>query len=128
MKYVGKGIKAGVDAARAAKAQIAPDKFDYMFGRVGSNPHNAARSGQNVSQLSRIGVYDDQAGRALLQEHFDGVVGDGSNILRTFSNQNGDFQVRESLLAGPGGFVKFESTWQVSDGGLRMTTAIPMRK
>ena len=34
--------------------------------------------------------------------------------------------VRESLFVGPGGFVKFESTWQVLDDGLRLTTLIPM--
>ena len=38
----------------------------------------------------------------------------------------GSFQARESLFAGPGGFIKFESTWQVLEGGqFRFTTAIP---
>lgn len=55
------------------------------------------------------------------------VVADPSNIVRTFTNQYGTFQIRESLFAGPGGFVKLESTWQVLEGGdFRFTTAIPL--
>lgn len=50
----------------------------------------------------------------------------GSRV-RTFTNQYGTFQLRESLFAGPGGFVKLESTWQVLEGGdFRFTTAIPL--
>ena len=34
--------------------------------------------------------------------------------------------VRESLLAGSGGFLKVESTWQIlSDGSRKLTTTIP---
>ncbi len=121
-------------ATRAAKsaeattktgAHIDPGKFDYLFGNVTSNPHNSARSAQNAAQLSRVGVYDDAVGRSLIQQHLDGVVRDETSILRSFSNEHGGFQIRESLFAGPGGFVKFESAWQVTDSGLRLTTVIP---
>jgi hypothetical protein len=62
----------------------------------------------------------------MLQSHLDAVVGDASNVARTISNEFGSYQVRDSLFSGPGGFLKFESTWQVTDNGLRLTTAIPM--
>jgi hypothetical protein len=84
------------------------------------------RPAQNAQQLARIGVYDNAAGRALILSHLDEVVNDSSNIARTFSNQYGDFQLRDSLFSGPGALLKFESTWQVSSDGLRLTTVIPM--
>ena len=35
-------------------------------------------------------------------------------------------EVLESLLAGPGGFLKVESIWQIlSDGSRKLTTTIP---
>lgn len=36
-----------------------------------------------------------------------------------------DFGARE-FSSGPGGFLKFESTWQVTDDGFRLSTVIPM--
>lgn len=54
------------------------------------------------------------------------VVSGNSNILKTFTNENGTFQIRESLFSGPGGFMKFQSAWQVTDQGLRLTTVIPI--
>jgi filamentous hemagglutinin len=76
--------------------------------------------------LRRIGVHDTAEGRALLQAHFDKVVGDPSNVTRSFTDEFGEFEVRESLFAGPGGFLEFESTWQIlEDGNRRFITAIP---
>lgn len=111
---------------RASGALVDAGKYDYLFGDVASNAHNAARSAQNAQQLARIGIHDNAAGRALLQSHFDDVVASSDNVLRSFSNSYGTFEVRESLFAGPGGFVKLESTWQVTDDGLRLTTVIPI--
>lgn len=54
------------------------------------------------------------------------VVGDASSIARTFSNEFGSYQERDSLFSGPGDLPKFESPWQVTDNGLRLTTVIPM--
>lgn len=48
------------------------------------------------------------------------------NIVQTFANEHGTFQIRESLFSGPGGFLKFESTCQVTGDGCRLTTVIPM--
>jgi filamentous hemagglutinin len=120
---VGRG---GGTPANGGRAQIDPSKYDYLFGNVASNAHNAARSAQNARQLARIGIHDSPAGRSLLQNHFDDLIARTDNIARSYTNGYGTFQVRESLLAGPGGFVKFESTWQVTDSGLRLTTVIPM--
>lgn len=129
------GLHGGIGAAYdenasgyrfAARGVVDPAKFRYLFGEAGGNAHNVARTAQNAGQMARVGVYNTAEGRALLQSHFESVVTNPSNITRSFTNQYGTFQVRESLFAGPGGFVKFESTWQVLEGGgFRFTTAIP---
>ncbi|WP_454198402.1 WXG100-like domain-containing protein [Nocardia sp. Marseille-Q1738] len=107
------------------KAIVDEKKFDYLFGRAAEDEHNSPRSLQNLSQLNRVGVFDNQAGRDLLNRHFDEVVSTDNNIARTFSNEYGNFQVRESLFVGPNGILKFETTWQVTPEGLRLTTVIP---
>ena len=84
-----------------------------------------ARSLQNQRQLNRIGVFDNAQGRSLLADHFDEVVATDANVLRTFTDQYGTFQIRESLFVGPNGALKFESTWQLTTDGLRLTTVIP---
>ncbi len=104
-------------AAEGGGAIISEGKFSYLFGEAGGNAHNVERALENASQLSRVGVYNNAEGQALLQGHFDAVVGDSSNIIRSTSNQYGNLVTRESLFAGSGGFVKFESTWQVLEGG-----------
>jgi len=135
------GTDAMADAGRAGRAAddlpdpghwplhpatIDEGKYDYLFGRVASNSHNTARSQQNAAQMARLGVEDGPAGRALLQQHFDDVVRDPTNVVKRFTNDHGTFEVRESLFAGPSGqFAKFESTWQVTDNGRRLTTVIP---
>lgn len=113
-------------AGKSTSALVDPGKYDYLFGRVSSGSHNAARSAQNARQLARVGVHDTTAGRSLLQQHFDTVVRRRGNVLKQFSTEYGTFQIRESLFAGPGGFLKLESTWQVTKDGLRLTTVIPM--
>lgn len=100
-------------------------KFDYLFGRVSSNSHNLPRSVQNARQLARIGVGDNQQGRDLLSAHFHEVARTDTNIIRSFTTEYGTFQVRDSLLAGPQGFLHIESTWHVDSQGLRLTTVIP---
>lgn len=34
------------------------------------------------------------------------VIAKPDNVVRSFTNKNGTFQIRESLFAGPGGFLK----------------------
>jgi hypothetical protein len=125
--FTPRGGVAEAGAVRVPSAAVTIDsgKWDYLFGRV-TGSHNGPRSAQNVSQLSRIGIVDDARGRALITHHLEDVIADGSNIKRTFSNEHGTFQIRDSLFAGPGGFLKLESTWKVTDEGYRLTTIIPM--
>jgi filamentous hemagglutinin len=111
---------------RGAGAVIEEGKLAYLLGTASGRAHNIERALQNAGQLARVGVQDTPAGRALLQSHLQGVAADASNVARAFSNQYGNYVVKESLFAGPGGFLKLESTWQVMEGGgLRLTTAIP---
>ncbi|MGQ0630128.1 MAG: hypothetical protein ACT4P1_03740, partial [Sporichthyaceae bacterium] len=128
LKGLGKLFGGGsTNAAKtvAARATVEAGKWDYLFGRVASNSHNTARSAENATQLRRLGVYDNPEGRALLQSHFDEVLRTDSNIVTTFSNKYGTFQVRDSVFAGPGGYARFETTWQVTGDGHRLTTLIP---
>jgi hypothetical protein len=53
-----------------------------------------------------IGVYNNAEGRAMLQSHLDRVVAGSANNVRTFVNEHGSFVVKNSLFAGPGGFVR----------------------
>lgn len=125
--YVG---AAGVLAHNnCGNAVIAADKWKYIFGRARgakNAAHNAPRTAENAHQLSRIGLRESDETRDLLQAHFDTVVSDPRSVTRTWSNQYGAFEARESLLAGPLGFLKLESTWRVLEDGARtFVTSIP---
>lgn len=105
---------------------ITQEKFGYLFGKASGAAHNIARAAQNAIQMAKVGVYNDPGGQSLLRSHFESVVTDASSIVGSFSNQYGNFQMRESLFAGPGGFLKFVSTWEVlANGQSRFVTAIP---
>ena len=95
-----------------------------LAGRVDGS---IARANQNALQMKRLGVTDDEAGYALLRQHFQAVVNDASYVVQRFTTPYGTFEVRESLFAGPSGkFAKFASTWELlSDGTRRLTTVIP---
>jgi filamentous hemagglutinin len=120
-----KNIEGAVDAAQGL--EIASGKFDYLFGRVSSNTHNAARSNQLALEMKRLGVPDNAAGQQMLTEHLALSVKAEGNTARAFSNQYGNFEVRESLFLGPSGkAVRFESTFQVLPNGTRrLSTVIP---
>ncbi|WP_156935423.1 hypothetical protein [Pseudonocardia spinosispora] len=100
-------------------------KFDYIFGKVTSGPHNTARSVQMKEQLARIGIFDSPQSRQLLRENLSEASASSSNIQRAFETEYGKFEVRDSLLAGPRGILKIESTWQQTDNGLKLITIIP---
>jgi hypothetical protein len=114
--------------AGAKGIEVAPGKFDYLFGRVASNSHNAARSNQLALEMKRLGVPDNAAGRQMLTEHLTASAKTEGNIINTFSNQYGKFEVRESLFMGPSGkAANFQSTFQVLDDGTRkLSTLIPL--
>lgn len=109
------------------RAIISDGKMGYLFGKATGRTHNIERTAQNVRKLASIGIHDDATGHAIIQRHFDDIVTDSSNISSMYSNEWGTYQVRESLLSGPNGFLKLESTWEVlPSGDLRMTTVIPV--
>ncbi|OYQ13601.1 hypothetical protein B7R77_10265 [Ralstonia solanacearum K60] len=76
-----------------------------------------------------LGLSDTPAGRGILTEHFAQVTQTPDNIVRSFANQYGNFEVRESLFVGPSGkAVKLQTTYQVlQDGTRRFSTTIPFR-
>ncbi|WP_232923243.1 RHS repeat-associated core domain-containing protein, partial [Pseudomonas amygdali] len=108
--------------------EIAPGKFDYLFGRAASNAHNAARSNQLALEMKRLGVPDTTSGRQMLTEHLASSTKTQGNVMSTFSNQYGMFEVRESLFIGPSGrAANFKSTFQILDNGTRkLITLIPV--
>jgi filamentous hemagglutinin len=115
--------------ANGAKGiEIAPGKFDYLFGRVASNSHNAARSNQLALEMKRLGVPDNAAGRQMLTDHLALSAKTEGNVINTFSNQYGKFEVKESLFVGPSGkAANFQSTFQILDDGTRkLSTVIPL--
>ncbi|MET9777481.1 polymorphic toxin-type HINT domain-containing protein [Streptomyces sp. NPDC006367] len=101
-------------------------KWDYFFGRVNSNPHNAERSAQNAYQLESIGIRDNAAGREVLTGHFNEAMRSG--VVETYVNpKSGLTNMRtESLLYGPRGALLIRANFEVTDNGVRLTTMIPI--
>ena len=72
-------VRAGDDVVGAAPAGAAaapaivvkPGKWDYFFGRVTSNPHNQARSVQNLRDLEALGIRESEGGQAQLAALFE---------------------------------------------------------
>ena len=125
-RAIGKGLRAIPRSASSGKVQVDENKFKYLFGEAAPDAHNTPRSRQNAGQLARIGIYNNDEGRGVLRTHLEQTGSQPGNVSGTFSNQYGNYEKRESLLAGPGGFLKLESTWEVApDGTRRLTTAIP---
>lgn len=122
-------VKGATAATGGVDVDIARGKFDYLFGRVESGTHNASRSNQLALEMKRLGVPDTNAGHQMLTEHLAHVVNTKGNVSRTFSNQYGNFEVRDSLFIGPSGqAAKLESTFQVlPDGSRRLSTIIPFQ-
>jgi hypothetical protein len=50
---------------------VKPGKWDYFFGRVTSNPHNEARSKQNLKDLNALGFDESAGGREALTRLFE---------------------------------------------------------
>ena len=78
--------------------------------------------------MKRLGVPDNAAGRQMLTDHLTLSTKADSNVINTFSNQYGKFEVRESLFIGLSGkAANFQSTFQVLDDGTRrLSTVIPL--
>ena len=82
-------------------------KLEYVFGKATGSAHNIERSTGMLRQLESVGIFDDAAGRALLNSHFQGTYNSSIGILQS----NGRY-LRESLLLGPRGALKVESIWE----------------
>ncbi len=95
---------------------------------MASNSHNAARSNQLALEMKRLGVPDNASGYQMLTEHLALSVKTEGNVVNTFTNQFGKFEVRESLLMEPSGkAANFQSTFQVlEDGTRKLSTIIPI--
>ncbi len=121
------GGRLGGSRSAAEGLEIAPGKFDYLFGRVTSSEHNAARSNQLALEMKRLGVPDTAVGQKMLSDHLALSARAEGNLVRSYSNQYGKFEVRDSLFMGPSGkAARFESTFQVlEDGTRRLSTVIP---
>jgi hypothetical protein len=109
------------------KASITEEKIGYLFGQATGRSHNINRAKQNARQMERLGVEDTTQGRQMIREHLEKVALEETNVKVTYSDQYGNYEVKESLFAGPSGeFAKFESTWEVTtNGNYRLTTVIP---
>ncbi|MBA5206227.1 hypothetical protein H2Y57_21350, partial [Pectobacterium aroidearum] len=105
-----------------------PNKFNYIFGRVNSSPHNTARSGQLMDAMKRTGIDDSLQGRKILTDHFSDSLKGGSNVTAVFRGRSGILQeTRESLLFGPSGKATvLETTYEIMpNGARRFLTTIP---
>src|SRR5207253_423522 len=80
------------------------NKLAYFLGQATGSAHNIQRSTTMASQLSRIGLHNNPATRSYLAGHLGRVLNDNSSIVAS----QGSRVVRESLLSGPGGFVKWQ--------------------
>jgi hypothetical protein len=123
------GVRTGERTTLAPITNVLVDegKLDYIFGRATGRDHNIKRTQQNAAQMARLGIYDTSEGRNLVRNHLRDVPKEPNNIIKTFTNDYGTYEIRESLLSGPSGkFVKLESTWEITpDGSRRLTTVIP---
>jgi RHS repeat-associated protein len=111
----------------ASNVVIDEAKLGYMFGRATGSAHNIERAVGNVEALAKIGILESAGGKQILREALEAVAADSRSAAGGFTNQYGSYEIRFSLLKGPGGFAKLRSTWQVlPNGGLRFVTGIVM--
>jgi hypothetical protein len=87
-------------------------KLDYIFGNASGTQHNINRSIDMERQLNRIGIYDNVEGREIVSDHLYNTYIDPTSILKV--QESTGRIIRESLLAGPEGIVKFRSIWEGS--------------
>ncbi len=78
-------------------------KWDYFFGRVTSNPHNQARSLQNLKDLKTLGFEDNAAGRLGLTKLFE--IGRHSAEISRHTTQFG-VTITRRVPAGDKGIIE----------------------
>ncbi|MFI5955998.1 WXG100 family type VII secretion target [Cryptosporangium sp. NPDC051539] len=96
-------------SADPAKTAELGAKTQFFLGNATGNPHNIQRSRSMEVELHKIGIRDDPAGHALLNQHFRRVYDDPTSVV---GKQDNGRMVREGLLAGPLGFLKTETVWE----------------
>ncbi len=84
------------------------NKLDYAFGKSTGNAHNIQRSMTMKSQLSKIGIYDDVAGRQMMTNFMNQTL--NSNLSTIVSTT--ERVAVDSLLAGPNGFLQVRTIWE----------------
>ena len=94
------------DSAAKGGANIGT-KLEYVFGEATGSAHNIERSTGMLRQLESVGIFNNAAGRSLLNSHLESVYSGTKGILQS----NGRY-LRESLLMGPRGGLKVESIWE----------------
>ena len=102
------GLMVSAGAAMSNQADLG-NKLQYFFGQATGTQHNIERSQDMLRQLERIGLHDNPASRQYLASRLSAALQDPSNIVRV---QEDGRVVREILLAGPRGFLKFETVWE----------------
>lgn len=96
--------------AGKATSKIAPNlgrKMDYIFGKASGSIHNMERSRSMGKQLSSIGIFDNQAGRAYVSERIIDSYYNSTAILQ----DNGRY-LRETMLVGDLGALKMQTIWE----------------
>jgi len=101
------GLQECGNVANSGSAEIG-SKLEYFLGRATGSQHNIDRSQGMLRQLESIGLPDTPATREYLSQHLSETYSNAGSVLRT--QENGRV-VRESLLMGPQGGVKFETIW-----------------
>ncbi len=108
--YDSKGSPSPGSAVQDKTADVGR-KLDYMFGKATGSTHNLNRTVQMQGQLSRIGLFDNDAGRSYIEQQMNNVLNDPTSIVRV--QENGRI-LRQSLLTGPNGALDMETVWEGS--------------
>ncbi len=77
-----------------ANSVVDAKKFDYFFGRAKGNNHTLDRKNQLALEMKRLGVADDINGHAALAEHFTQAAKNPNNVVKKYTDQYGNFEVR----------------------------------
>ncbi|TDZ94477.1 hypothetical protein CCUG62472_02672 [Mycobacteroides salmoniphilum] len=128
LKRIGTAVREAKTTIELVKSIIAPGKLDYIFGKVTSSPENMARSISMYKQLNAVGIFDNAAGRELVQQSLEAAAKTADNVVKEEIRNGVTTLTKESLLAGPNGILKLQSFWEVTSEGLRLTSAIPYGK
>ena len=92
----------------AVEANIG-SKLEFLFGRASGSAENIARSRAMQNELLGIGLRDSPSTRGYVSDILQSALRDPMSVRAV---QTSGRVVRESILMGPKGGVKLESTWE----------------